>query len=200
MTDLFKELETDLRQEKFDRLWQRFGRAMVLASVAVVLATVVHVAWKEHRKTQAAEQTGALLAAVEKLNAGDYADATKDFEAIAASADDAHATLALLRKAQAEKNAGDLAAAAATYTALANREGPLAFLAKVSAGGAEPQPGEPFYYTRSENHAWSLLEQNRHEEALALLTRLRDDPNAPRAQRMRLAQTVPHIPAGAKHE
>lgn len=194
MSDLLKEFEQDIRRERMDQLWHKFGRMMVGASIAVVAATVVYVLWQNHAEGKAMEQTSALLMAGEKLNAGKYPEAIEAFDALAKNGDAGHAGLALLKKAQAQAAAGDGEASKATYRELSARNDVYGALAKLNTGESEtPERDEAFYYARAEQHAWGLLAEGKKDEAVALMSMLRDDKETPRSQQNRLMQMLSHM-------
>lgn len=194
MSDLLKEFEQDIRRERLDQLWQRFGRMMVGLSVVVVVVTVVYVVWHDYATNRAMEQTSGLVTGGERLNAQKYKEATVEFDKVIATGDASHASLAMLRKAQAQKADGDEGAAIKTYEELAKRDGMYADLAKINLEQDKAPPRDSaFYFTRSEQYAWGLLKAGKKEEAVKIMQSLRDDNEAPRSQRNRLTQLLSHL-------
>ena len=64
MSDILQEIEQDLRAERAQELWKKYGKFVILAAILIVLATVGFVAWRqwdgERRATQQAELTAAM--------------------------------------------------------------------------------------------------------------------------------------------
>jgi hypothetical protein len=194
MNDLLKEFELDMKRERQNEIWQRFGRMMVMLSVGLVALTVVYVVWKDYARSSDMKETSQLVAATEKLNAGNYKEAIEQFDKLAETGSSSHAPLALLRKAEAEKASGDSQAAAKTYEELAKHNHVFAGLAKLHAEETTLPPRDAaFYFARSEQYAWGLLKEGKKDEAVQIMQSLRDDEMTPRSQRRRLAQLLAHL-------
>lgn len=192
MTDLLKEFEQDLRRERADRFWQRFGPLMLIASAAVVLATIATVLWQDHKTSQAMRETGALMAAAQRYNAQDYKEALSLLEPITKNDDSAYYGIAMLRKAQAQKAAGDENAAKETYEKLSKKEGVWAELAGLAAGAKALRLKEPMVFsdTRIEMEAWHLLQQGKKDEAAAKLQSMIEDDKLLASQRERAQEIL----------
>lgn len=127
MTDqrdlLAREVDEELRREQLLKLWQQYGTYMIAAVVCFVLG-IGTTKYFEHRRLVAAEAAGAQFSTAARLFAQDKAaDARKSFEEIAAGAPAGYATLARLRLASADRDAGKLAEAAAAYEAISKEGG-----------------------------------------------------------------------------
>ena len=70
-----REVEQELRSDKFKALWSRFGPLIIGAVVLVVLATAAWEGWKYYSASQANASGDRLLAAVEAIDAGDADEA-----------------------------------------------------------------------------------------------------------------------------
>lgn len=53
MTDIFQEVEEDLRRDQLSRLWKKYGIQAIAAAVAAVLVASAFVGWKSYRAAQA---------------------------------------------------------------------------------------------------------------------------------------------------
>jgi hypothetical protein len=118
MSDLFREIDDELRREKFERLWQRHGTLLV---VVVLLALAAFGGWRYYmwQKTSAAEADGvAFEQAISLSKAGKAAEADAMFDKLAASGHGGYRILAGFRSASdlAQK---DKAAAVKAFDALA---------------------------------------------------------------------------------
>jgi len=117
---LMSEIESDLREEEFKKLWQKYG-TVIIAVVVFVLASVIgYQFWHER------EQSLALAAAAKYEQALKDAQADRDAEALAAynevtSRDGSgYAALAQLGKAAVFMKDNNVAEALAAYRALAD--------------------------------------------------------------------------------
>ncbi len=118
MTDIFHEIQEDLRRERLRKLWDRFG-ALIIA--AVVLVIVAAGAWSGYRywRTQQAIAAGAeFQQAVTLADAGKFAEAEAAFETIAKTGPEGYRAIAAFRAAGAAA-ARDPAAGVAAFDAIA---------------------------------------------------------------------------------
>lgn len=197
MNELLKEIEDDIRRERFDKLWNGFGKIMVGISVAVILGTIVTVIMQNHHESQAMEQTTQFIHGVERFNIEDYKGAITAFAALAKDESSPYYGLSMLRKAQAEDASGDHAAARKTYEEMASHDAVLGQVGGLLAASGDklfkPSKDSPFYYTQSEWDAWQLLKQGKKDEAVAIFKTLRDDESTPASMRDRVIEAIVHL-------
>jgi hypothetical protein len=116
--ELFREIEEDLRRDRMNRLWQRYGGIVVGAALLVVVGTAGKVFW-DHRQTQLQAAEAERFAAAQRvLTSGKQAEAADAFAALAADGDTGFAELARLKEAEARAAAGDQAGASSALTEL----------------------------------------------------------------------------------
>ena len=121
LPDIFDEVEEDLRAERAQKLWQRFGTPIMAALLLVVVSVAGWQGWRWYENRQQIAAATAFIAAnaaTEAQGADLPAMATR-FEALAASAPAGYRTIALLRAAALKAEAGDMPAALAIYDRLA---------------------------------------------------------------------------------
>src|SRR5262245_48660324 len=116
---LAREVDEELRREQLLKLWEKYG-VYVVAAVVLIVVGVGGVKYYQYRTLVAAEAAGARLAGVSKKSAQESADTQKALQDIGNSGPAGYATLAKLRLAAADREAGKLAEAAAAYEAIAN--------------------------------------------------------------------------------
>lgn len=118
MTDIFHEIEEDLRRERFRRLWDRYGLYLILLCVAVVAAAG---AWSGYRywTLQQSQASGARFEAANRMiTEGQVKDAEGALDALAKDGTSGYRVLARFRDAGLLART-DKAAAVAAYDALA---------------------------------------------------------------------------------
>jgi hypothetical protein len=208
VTDIFKEVEEDLRREKFEHLWQRYGRWVIGIAVLIVVGTASGVAWEryqQHRGMALAEQYGAAIALTDPSK-GDLAKADAALANIA-DAGGGYGALASLQRAAVKAKAGDFEGAAKIYDALAaNSDAPaalrdLATLLKAMrlADSGDPAaliaslaplmaPENPWRFSATELTALLALKSGDQKHAADLFTKLADDQAAPSSLRARAAE------------
>ena len=119
MSDIFKEVEEDIRRDHYKRLWDRFGPYVLGAAVLIVALTAGYRGWEYWRDRQA-QATGDRFTAALQLSAdGKHDDAIAAFQAIAKDGSGSYPTLAQFRIATEKSLAGDKAGAVAAFDAIA---------------------------------------------------------------------------------
>jgi hypothetical protein len=118
MSDIFREVDEDLRHEHYKRLWDRFGTYVIGLAILIVVATAGWRLW-EYWQERAAQQTGdRFVAALELAAAGKHDEAIKALDAIAADGSGEYPILARFRAAAEKAAAGDKQGAVSGYDAI----------------------------------------------------------------------------------
>lgn len=118
MSDIFQEVDEEVRREQLLKLWQRYQN-LVFAVIALILVGVA--SWRAYEWWQgkrAAETGTAFEAAVALAQSGQHAEAAAAFAKIAADGTSGYRSLARLRQA-AELAQTDAKAAIAAYENIA---------------------------------------------------------------------------------
>lgn len=116
---LLREIEDDLREEKFAKLWKQYGSILAAAVVALVVGVGGFQWWTGYTTDQRLETGRKFDSAEELARNGDVVSARSAFETLAAEADGGYALIATLRKAQLLADEGNIAAARTAYRAIA---------------------------------------------------------------------------------
>lgn len=74
---IFREIEEELRQEQFAKLWKRYGRILIAVAVIIVASVAGYKAWENYDLTSRGEQ-GERYAASLRLGADGNAEAALD--------------------------------------------------------------------------------------------------------------------------
>ncbi len=136
VTEIFSEIDEELRREQLRKIWQRFGGLIIAAAVLVVVAVGGWRGWMWYEQRRAAEASVAFEAAVALNEDGKSADAEAAFLKLAANAPRGYRTLSRLRAA-ADAAKADSGAAAKIYgEVIGDSSAPRAFqdLARVRLG------------------------------------------------------------------
>lgn len=206
MVDFVDEVNADLRQERFNRFWQKIGAYVVAASVVIILATVGTVLWQNHsaqRQTAAAE---AFLAADKQLKEQRYDEAASAFAEIAKQNAQGFTELSKMREAYALTKAGKTEEALSVYRAITEQSGAdkgVRSLARIYAAMLMMEtnkPAEeitallqplaekkesPFSAFAREHLAYVALKNGDAVKAHSMLTELSTDMQAPASLRRR---------------
>jgi hypothetical protein len=123
MTDIFREVDEDLRREQARRLWDRLGPYVLGVAVLIVLATAGYKGWTYWQEKQAAATGDRFLAALQLAKDGKHSEAAKAFGEIATNGSGGYPTLARFREAAEKALANDRTGAIADYDAIAKDSG-----------------------------------------------------------------------------
>jgi hypothetical protein len=208
-TDIFREIDDDLRRQKLEQLWQRHGRSFILAIFVLIALTAGYVYW-QGRTTNALEaSTGKLTTILQQIKADNRATSMEQLAAFASSSPAGQAVIAQLYKASIASEDGKTAEAVAALTAIAadNNVAPLyrdyARLLSVyqqldSGDPVELQntlsplkgAGKPWRFAAEELSALLSLKQGDRDSATAALERIQADTDAPAGGRERATRIL----------
>ena len=119
MADIFREVDEDIRQERYLKLWRRW-RYWLLGVAAVALGgAVAYVVIDDARESARQAEGRQFAAALDALDAGRDSEAADRFAALAAEASTGYAALARIAEADARARRGDVAGAVAAYDLMA---------------------------------------------------------------------------------
>jgi len=116
VSDIFHEVDEEVRREQFKKLWDRYGILLVIAAVLIVAGVGGWRGYQWWQAKQAVEASVAYDAASELVDQGKAAEAEAAFAKLATDGTPGYRILARLRAAAAEKNPE---AAVAAYDAIA---------------------------------------------------------------------------------
>ena len=118
MSDIFQEVDEEVRRERLEKLWKQYGN-YIIAALVVVLAGIGawrgYIYWEERK---AAEAGAAYEAASTLADQGKHAEAQAAFAKLATEGTAGYRTLARFREAS-QLGLSDPKAAVAAYDALA---------------------------------------------------------------------------------
>jgi hypothetical protein len=206
VSDIFREIDEELRRDNLLKLWSRYGRYIVALAVLVLVAAGGIVAWRDHQLSERRAQSMRYSSALSLVREGKDADAAKVF-AVIAQEGGGYAALASFEEAELLAKSGDRKAAAVAYDRIVATGGldsvfrELATLLSVMQGtsDADPRsiidrlapmtsPGNPWRSTALELTAAARLKAGDKSDALEVYKTLADDLSAPQGMRARAAE------------
>ena len=136
MTDLFREVEEDLRREQFSNLWEKYSTVVIGLAVAVVLIAAAIVGWRAWSHSQRAEASIRLGEVVKEAEKASPEEAAAAFAALADETSGGYKTLARLHEADRLLEADKRTAAMNIYEDVAAGRAPdiIRGMATVKAG------------------------------------------------------------------
>jgi hypothetical protein len=216
VSDIFQEVDEEIRRERLEKLWKDYGNYIV-AALILVLACVGgwrgYVYWQERK---AAEAGAAFEAASTLADEGKHTEAQAAFAKLASDGTAGYRTLARFREA-AQLGLSDAKAAVVAYDALAadgSLGQPLQDLAAVRAGlllvdtapyqelrtRLEPlaAPDRPFRHSARELLAFGAWRAGDNAAARKWIDTVIGDPDTPSTIRSRVDVLSALMPAEAK--
>ncbi len=110
MSDVFREVDEEIRREQYRKLWDRFGIWIIILAVLIVVGTAGYRGWLYWRDNQSQIEGDQFLQAVELSEQGKHEEAQAIFAELAAQSD-GYAVLAKMRAATDQALAGNVEAA-----------------------------------------------------------------------------------------
>lgn len=118
MSDIFDEVDEEVRREQFKKLWERYGTLFIALAFLIVAGVAGWRGYQYWQDKRAAETGAKFTAAALLAEQGKHEDAEKAFARVAAEGTAGYRVLARLREA-AELAARDPKAAVAVYDDIA---------------------------------------------------------------------------------
>jgi len=121
MSDIFREVDEDLRREQYKRLWDRYGSYVIGLAILIVVATAGYRGWEYWQSRQAQASGDKFVTALRLADEGKHDEAIAALDALIAGGSGGYPALASFRLAGEKAAAGDDAGAVAAYEAIAAR-------------------------------------------------------------------------------
>ena len=217
MTDIFQEVEEDLRRDRYERLAKKYGGAVITGLVAIVAATAGYVFWKNWHQARQQAATLQLAEAVDSAGPGAAtASGIPALELTAKEAASGPASLARFYEAGVKAKTGDAAGAIALYDALSGDGSlpplyrDLASLLSIQQQVATGDPkalsarlaplsadGSPWRFSARELDGLLASRTGDRARAKTLFQHLADDKDAPAGLRARAAELAAFFDKGS---
>jgi hypothetical protein len=206
VSDIFREIDEELRRDNLLKLWRLYGRYVIIGVVAALVVAGGIVAWRNHQLAARQAQSVRYAAAMSLLREGKDAEAAKLFSSVAGEGG-GYAHLAEFEAADLAAKSGDVKGAVAAYEKLASTSDidpelrDAATLLSVMNGFADANPqsaidrlqpltasDNPWRATALELTAAAHLKAGDKPAALDIYKKLADDLAAPEGVRGRAAE------------
>lgn len=132
MTDIFREVDEDLRHEHYRRLWDRFGTYVIGFAVLIVVVTAGWRLWAYWDERSAQATGNRFVAALELADEGNHGAAAAALKAVAADGSGQYPMLAGFRAASEKAAGGDIEGAVAEFDVIASDRGTPALIRDVA--------------------------------------------------------------------
>jgi len=131
---IFREVDDEVRQDEYKKLWDRYGKQIAMVAVLFITAVAAFQGWQYLQQKQAEDASAIFFDAVKKAAAGKQDDA---LAALSAVSHPGYGQLAKLQQAAIMATKGDTDKAVAAYDLYASDQASdpaLADLARIRAG------------------------------------------------------------------
>ena len=212
MTDIFHEVEEDVRRERYAQLWKKYGDYVIAAAAVVIVGVAAWQLWQRYQLNQRIEASNAYIMAVETQ---DPSKAAAAFAKLAKTAPAGYAVISHMQEANALLAAGEHDKATALYRTLMTQGDPLfASVARLRLGWAEADtmskqdmqtlmapltdPNDAFHFMADELLAYVDFRLGNAKASQSAYERLAKDPGTPEGIKARAAGMAAFIAAGGK--
>lgn len=204
-----QEVNEELKQEKYQKLWKQYGRYFVSVAVVVILGVAGWQYWQGQQRAEIEAVSVKYAAALKAAQDGKNAEASKLFTAVAGEAEGGYVALARLQRAALFAKSGEMKAAAQEYLRLADdQKAPEVFRqlgtvmwALSALDTAPPKDAiarlkplttdtSAWRYSARELTALFTDRAGQRKEAIAQLERLAKDTKAPETIRSRAREMI----------
>ena len=212
MSDVFREVDEEVRREQYIKLWRAYGNYAIALAIAIIVAFGGFLGWRDWRERQALEQGTRFAAALVQAREGKNPESAGAFAGLAEESGAGYRALARLQEAAARLRAKDVPAAVAIYDRLAADDGIetewrdlgrlLAALHLIDSASSDEldrrlQPllaqAGPWQYSARELAAAVRLKSGDMPAAREAFRQLADDAAAPAGVRARAAELLAAI-------
>jgi hypothetical protein len=122
VSDIFREVEEDVRRERLEKLWKKYGDYIIAGMAVIVVGVAGFKLWQHYQAVQIAKASVAYSTAMQLGNGGKSAEAAQVFANIAKNAPRGYAASARLAEADALFADGKTADAVALYKTIAQED------------------------------------------------------------------------------
>ena len=210
MSDIFREVEEDVRREKLEKFWKAYGDYIIALAALILIGTAAFELWQRYEAAQRNKVSAAFVAA---QRIPDPRVAAQTFADLAKTAPKGYRVLARMEQADSMLAAGQRDSAIQIYKEIADSDnGPTGAVARLREGWALANtasradlatllaplesPTNAFKQMADEILAYSDYHNNDLPKAAAEFNALASDPNAPDQLRQRARAMGAFLKAG----
>jgi hypothetical protein len=213
LTDIFREVEEEVRRERYERLWKKYRDHITAAGALIIIGVAGYQLYRVYEQREEAKAAVAYAAAAEMLERGQAAAAAPQFAALAKTAPGGYAAVARLSAADALLAAGQKGEAVHLYQQIASGNDPyLGAAARLHAAwalaDAAPRSdvelmlaplsdkSNAWHQLAREVIAYEDLRSGNQAEALRAYQDIAADPDSPESLKTRADAMIQFLKAG----
>ena len=123
MGDLFREINEELRQDRYERLWQIYGKYVIGIGMGLVVCVIGWKAWNHYQVSEHQAQSQQFSNAGRMLQEGKKTEAAALFANLAERSSGGYKALSRFHQAALRADSGDIGGAVSLYEGLAKDTG-----------------------------------------------------------------------------
>lgn len=123
MGDIFREVDEELKQDRYEKLWKQYGKFVIGGAVLIVAAVAGWTAWESHQTSLRHEEGRKFAAAAALMQDGKTADASSAFAQLATDTGSGYGILARFYQASIVARGGDAPGAIKIYDEISEDSG-----------------------------------------------------------------------------
>lgn len=125
MSDIFREVEEEVRRERYAALWKKYGDVVIAIVALIIIGAAGYQLWRYYEAHARLNASDEYTAAEQLLSANRTKEAATAFAHLADSAPGGYAAVARLQNADALASSGDTKDAISLYKKIAAGDDPL---------------------------------------------------------------------------
>ncbi len=213
MSDIFREVEEEVRRDRFDQLWKQYGDYVVAAMALLVIAIAGYELYGRYEDNQHLKASETLLTAQQLADSGETAQAGQALAVVSKDAPRGYAEMARMTEAGVLLAGGKRDEAIEIYKSIAaDDSGPMGRAALIRAGWAMvdvapvadvqtllapvDDPKSPWRHAAREILAYADYHAGKTDGARALFDALAKDKDAPDGIRQRATAMAAFLKEG----
>ncbi len=204
---LFREIEEDLRQERFNKLWSKYGTYAIAVVVLAIVGVAGHQYWQSRDHAKRADESAQFSTALRATMENRSAEASQALTKLAETGTNGYALISKFDLAAIKSRDGNKAEAASAYLAIASNKDTtpelrdlatlLSVLQEIDNGDPKMltdrmaplvASANPWRFNAKEFTAYLAQRMGENQRAGQLFRELADDATAPQGIRARAAE------------
>lgn len=135
MSDIFREVEEEVRRERFEQIWKQYGDYIIAGVALVIIAIAGFELWQRYEENQRLKASETFIAAQQLAETGNLNQASQAFAVVAKDAPDGYVKMARLSQAGVLQVSGQRSEALMIFKAIAkDDDGLIGSIARLRGG------------------------------------------------------------------
>ena len=135
MSDIFREVEEEVRRERFEQIWKQYGDYIIAGVALIVIAIAGYELWQRYEENRRLKASETFIAAQQLAETGNLNQASQAFAVVAKDAPDGYVKMARLSQAGVLQVSGQRSEALMIFKSIAkDDDGLVGSIARLRGG------------------------------------------------------------------